>query len=219
MVVLPGCATQSTLPEPRTLVVHSGARLHTTAERMEEVDAWVTAVTRTIVEDPSFLLITDPQGEGTYPWETLEVNVNRSRIDTVQIQVAATSPDSWTPYRIYAFLHLMAERGEVAQWLPGVDSTEVPTGYALERVILSNVSDSWLYGRSIWVTAPFAPLDELIYANENGYLDAFVLTARPEEFSEAREAWLEANPGRLEEYREWFQETFDRPPPGLRTGG
>ena len=49
--------------------------------------------------------------------------------------------------------------------------------------------------------APYGPLDELLFSHENGYLDAFMLTARPEEFEERRDTWLQENPGREEEYR------------------
>ena len=43
-----------------------------------------------------------------------------------------------------------------------------------------------------------------------------VLTARAEEFEEARVTWLQENPGRGEEYRRWFVETFEMEPPGIR---
>jgi hypothetical protein len=47
-------------------------------------------------------------------------------------------------------------------------------------------------------------------------LDALILTARPEEFEEERDAWLRENPGREEEYTRWFLETFETEPPGRR---
>jgi hypothetical protein len=89
-------------------------------------------------------------------------------------------------------------------------------GYELERAILARVSDAWLYGRSAFDIPPYGPLDELLYSYENGYLDAFIFTARPEEFEEERSTWLEANPGGEEEYRQWFVDTFEIEPPGLR---
>ncbi|SVC32725.1 uncharacterized protein METZ01_LOCUS285579, partial [marine metagenome] len=48
------------------------------------------------------------------------------------------------------------------------------------------------------------------------YLDAFILTARTDEFEEERKEWIEANPEGPDEYRQWFIETFEREPPGLR---
>ena len=68
----------------------------------------------------------------------------------------------------------------------------------------------------MFATAPFGPLDELMYATEEGFLDAFVFTARPEEFAEARAAWAREKPEEAEGYRSWFLETFNREPPGLR---
>jgi hypothetical protein len=59
-------------------------------------------------------------------------------------------------------------------------------------------------------------MDELLSASEAGYLDAFLLTARPEEFADARRDWLRENPGGLDAYRTWFTASFGREPPGLR---
>ena len=89
-------------------------------------------------------------------------------------------------------------------------------GYELERAILARVSDAWLYGRAAFDIPPYGPLDELMFSRENGYLDAFILTARPEEFEEEHDTWLRENPGGAEEYRQWFLETFEREPPGRR---
>jgi hypothetical protein len=55
-----------------------------------------------------------------------------------------------------------------------------------------------------------------MYANENGYLDAMILTARGDEFREERQAWLREDPEAQERYRKWFLTTFNREPPGLR---
>ena len=60
------------------------------------------------------------------------------------------------------------------------------------------------------------PLDELAYAKYEGFLDAFLFTARPEEFARARAEWARANPGAADRYRDWFLETFNREPPGIR---
>lgn len=208
VVLAAACSTQARLPTPRPLIIHSGARLTVEPERMQEIDTWVARELRDIEEDPGFWIVIQPADTVSYPWETLELIA-----DTAKIAVQETSPDSWTPYRIYAHLHLMAELGQQDEWLPEAPTA---TGYELERAILSRVSDSWLYGRAVWDTAPYAPLDELIYAKENGYLDAFILTARPDEFAEAREEWLEEDPGAADDYRAWFVDTFDREPPGLR---
>ena len=55
-----------------------------------------------------------------------------------------------------------------------------------------------------------------MFAKENGYLDAFILTARADEFRDARRKWLDENPDGTEGYRTWFRETFERDPKGLR---
>ena len=63
---------------------------------------------------------------------------------------------------------------------------------------------------------PYGPLDELAYAKEAGFLDAFIFTARPDEFAVRRAQWARANPGEVERFREWFLDTFSREPKGLR---
>jgi hypothetical protein len=167
---------------------------------------------RTIViysgEDPTFMIMTIYQVDIVYPWEELELVA-----DTAKVSVQGRSADARTPYMIYAHLHLMKRMGRLDEWLPGAQELE---GFELERAILSRVSDVWLYGRTTFDAAPHLPLEELIYATESGYLDAFILTSRPDEFPEALARWREERPEEQAAYIAWFQETFQDQPPGLR---
>ncbi len=72
------------------------------------------------------------------------------------------------------------------------------------------------HARTVFDMQPFGPLDELAYAKYSGFLDAYIFTARPSEFAASRAEWARANPGRVDEYREWFLETFNSEPPGIR---
>lgn len=209
-----GCASSNVLPDPRPLVVTSGARLQADPERLQEIWDWFIPQTEAIEQDPTFWIIGVPAEEDTYPWETLVVV--DAQIDTVRYQYSRSSPDVDTSYNIYGHYHLMRERGELERWLPGADTLE---GYALEREMVSRMADSWLLGRAIFDAQPHELMDELIYAKDAGYLDAFLFTARPEEFDEAREAWIAANPGRLEQYAAWFRETLGGEPRGLGDRG
>jgi hypothetical protein len=107
----------------------------------------------------------------------------------------------------------MTTMGRQEEWLPEAPEA---AGYELERAILSRAADAWILGRAVYNTVPYGPLDELAYAKEAGFLDAFIFTARPSEFAPARAEWVRANPGEMERYRDWFLETFNREPPGLR---
>ncbi len=205
---LSACATQTSSPSPRTIVIYSGARLTAAPERMALVDEWVRAEMANIQEDPTFMIMTIYQADIVYPWEELELVA-----DTAKVSVQGRSADARTPYMIYAHLHLMKKMGRLDEWLPGAQELE---GFELERAILSRVSDVWLYGRTTFDAAPHLPLEELIYATESGYLDAFILTARREEFPEAHARWREERPEEQAEYIAWFQETFQDQPPGLR---
>jgi len=212
-VALPGlvaCGGGTELPTPRPLILYSGARLQPERPRMEEIDAWVQPQVQRIREDPSFLIRTVPVEEPTYPWEELSFTA-----DTATIEMQGGVPEARVPFLVYAHLHLLQRRGPeaLARWLPDAAEAE---GYELERAILVRTADAWLYGRSVWDAPPYDVLDELIYARENGYLDAMIFTARPDAFADARQAWAGENPGAIEEYRRWFVETFDREPPGLR---
>jgi hypothetical protein len=150
-----------------------------------------------------------PGDPDAYPWQTLVIEG-----DTAQVGVARTHPDVQTAYTIYAYLHLLEAQGRIERALPESAGAE---GYLLERRIVERMVDAWLVGRAGLGIDPFVPMDELLYASEGGYLDAFLLTARPRAFPEAREAWLAANPGGLEAYQSWYRATLGREPPGLRT--
>ncbi len=207
-----GCAAgEGELPQPRPLVIHSGERIAPEPERLEEIDAWVRDQMQNIREDPSFLIVTQPAPEEVYPWETLEIEA-----DTARVALERGAADASGPYMIYAHLHLMHEMGRIEEFAPEAEGL---TAYDLERAILARVADAWLLGRAVYDLAPYRPLDELLYAQENGFLDAYVLTARAEAFPERREEWLAENPGRQEAFESWFQDAFDMEPPGPRGDG
>ena len=209
-LVLGGCASAApSIPEPRTIVIYSGARIRADHERMTEVNRWVTEQQDNIVQDPSFLVRTQAATDEVYLWEGLAITA-----DTVDVQVSPRAPDTRLVHEIYGHLQLMAASGRQVEWLPEAPEA---TGYGLERAILSRAADAWLLGRTVFDTAPYGPLDELVYAKEAGFLDAFIFTGRPSEFASARAEWARENPGRTDEYRNWFLETFNREPLGLRT--
>ena len=199
------------LPDPRPIVVRSGARLYPEKSRMEEIDAWFRPEMENIEQDPTFMIEAVERDTPAYPWESLYISNDTAKIG-LEIR---KSPEAVTAYEIYAHLRLMKVMDRLDEFLPGAAGAE---GYALERAILSRVSDVWLYGRGVFDAVAYEPLEELMYSNENGYLDAFLLTARGDEFGEERQRWLQENPEALEEYRQWFVETFSQEPPGLREG-
>lgn len=209
--LLAGCAAAAPdVPDPRPIIIFSGARIRVEKARMQEINEWVTREQTNIVEDPGFMVETGLAAEEVYPWDGLEFGGT----DTVKVRLDPRAADARLVFEIYGHLHLMARMGRQEEWLPEAPTA---TGYELERAILARVADAWLLGRTTFDTQPYAPLDELIYANENGYLDAFVFTARPDEFAEARARWAREEPGEAEAYRTWFVETFNREPPGLRS--
>lgn len=216
-LVAGGCASAGlAVPEPRPIVNHQGARLRLTHERATEINEWVTREQTAISEDPSFWVITSLATDEVYPWQGLELSYGGDRMnDTVRVRVDARSAGSNLVHQLYGHMHLMAATGHQEEWLPEAPNA---TGYALERAILKRVADAWLLGRTTFDTAPYDPLDELVYSNEAGYLDAFIFTARPDEFARERAQWAREDPARAEEFREWFLETFNREPPGLRAG-
>lgn len=203
------CAPTTDTPTPRPIVIYSGARLNAAPERMQEADVWVREAMTDIQENPGFMVVTLPVPQAIYPWDHLEIEG-----DTVEIAYNGAATDARTPFMVYGFLHLMSEMGQLDQWLPGAQGLE---GYELERAILAQVSEVWLYGRTVFDAHAHQPLEELIYSTENGYLDAFILTARPEEFAEARERWLSNIPDGQYQYETWFEQTFQELPPGLRS--
>ncbi|MDH5590005.1 MAG: hypothetical protein OEZ65_13355 [Gemmatimonadota bacterium] len=199
---------RATMPDPRPIVIHSGARVRADRARMEEVDRWVQAEQENIEEDPTFLVRTLGGTQEVYPWDLLEI-----RGDTVDVPYTMAAVDTRLIYEIYGHLHLMVAMDRQAEWLPEAPEA---SGYDLERAILVRAADAWLLGRTVWGTSPYGPLDELMYANEGGHLDAFIFTARPDQFVAERASWVRENPEGMDLYRRWFLDTFRREPPGLR---
>lgn len=211
VAVLTACsAAAPPIPPPRPIVVHSGARIRADHERMKEVNDWVVREQDDIENDPSFLVITNPVLDEVLPWDGLVLGN-----DSVTVQVPLGAPDTRLVYEIYGHLHLMVQMGDQEEWLPEAPDA---VGYPLERAIVDRIADAWILGRTVFDTAPYGPLDELAYAKDAGYLDAYIFTARPDEFSATRGDWARENPDEGDRYRDWFLETFNREPPGLRTG-
>ena len=202
------CAGAYSLPTPRTLVNHSGARIYADEARLADIDTWVREQQENIVVDPSFWIIERRSDMEMYPWDALTISG-----DTAVVLVNASAPESGSFMSFYGHFHLMDTMNRLDEVLPEAPGAE---GYELERAILSRISDAWLYGRAVFDMPPYGPFDELLFSHENGYLDAFILTARPEEFEEGRAAWVQEDPEREEEYRRWFLQTFESEPPGLR---
>ena len=218
-VLLAGCASgPAELPDPRPIVIRTGARLYPEKERLSEINSWYRPQMENIERDPSFMIETVDRDTPAYPWESMFIEGELFRAgDTVKIGVETSeSMEAGIAYSIYAHYHIMKDMGRIEEFLPGGDAME---GYDLERAILDRVADVWLLGRGVFGAEAYPPLEELLYSNEAGYLDAFILTARGEEFSREREAWLREDPEGQEIFRDWFQETFSREPPGLREEG
>lgn len=199
---------QPELPRPRPIVNHAGERLRLEYERAQEINEWVTREQTNITQDPSFWVISSPVPDEKYPWEGTRISN-----DTVTVEYDVRALDARLVYEIYGHLHLMVTMGRQEEWLPEAPNAR---GYDLERAILKRAADAWLLGRTVFDTAPHGPLDELVYSSEAGYLDAFIFTARPDEFARERAEWARENPGEADEYRAWFVNTFNREPPGLR---
>ena len=203
------------LPAPRPIVIRSGARLFADPERMAVVDAWFRPQQENIVNDPTFMIVGVQRDSPSYPWESLVLVPP----DTAKIGVQRGYTDAAQVFEIYAHYHLMEDMGRIGEFLPGGEDLE---GFALELAIVERVADAWFLGRAFYQAEAFGPLEEILYSNENGYLDALLLTARGEEFQEERAAWLEEDPEAEERYRAWFVETFSKDPPGYgnrKSGG
>ncbi|MEK9499648.1 hypothetical protein [Gaopeijia maritima] len=205
-LVLAGCGSSgpSQLPEPRPLIIQSGARLTPVDDvRMREVYDQVDDLMNVIITDPSFLISSDSDARDVYPWETLEIVP-----DTAYIRFQRTAPDVRDPYQIYAFLHLMREEGRIGDYLPEAEGVD---DWTFELAAMKAVSDAWLLGRAYFDLAPYALLDEVMYASEAGYLPELLLALRPGEFEEARAG---LDPVRVAAFEAWYRETFGEDPPG-----
>jgi len=198
--LLGSCAGQLPMPEPRSLVVYSGERIMPDRDRMAEIELWLTPELERINLDPDFLVRLSEVAEGGYPWESFEI-----KGDTADLRLAGGAPDGETPFLIYGYLRLMQDWEVLPEVLPEAHGL---SGFEAERAIVQRVAEVWLLGRSVFDTQPFAPLDELIYATEAGYLDDFILATEEDRFGDVAEAYRSDRPGREEEFRAWFRSTF-----------
>ena len=143
LVLVGACAaSEATIPPPRSVVIYSGARLRVEHERMLEVSQWVNEEQTNIVEDPSFLVVSEPGVGDVYPWNDLRIEA-----DTVWVRTPMGMQDPQLVYQIYGHLHLMVTMGRQAEWLPEAPDA---TGFALERAILSRAADAWILGRTVY---------------------------------------------------------------------
>lgn len=205
-LVAAACAGTTSIPEPRPLIVSSGARLAADKDRLQQIYDWLIPEAENIELDPTFFMVSIEGEEDLYPWETLVIS---QRADTARYRYGRSNPDVETSYNIYAHLHLMDQLGRLGDWLPEATALQ---GFQRERAFVKRMADSWLLGRSIFDAQPHALMDQLIYASEQGYLDQFLFTTRPEEWPDARRAWLEQNPDGLRQYEAWFRDTFKTDP-------
>lgn len=202
------CATgPASVPTPRSVIIFSGERIQTDRETMTEVDRWLRVQREVIDRPPDFLIRPQSTTNPGYPWRDFEIQG-----DTAIVFIQQIARDAETPYLIYAHLRLMAERDELEPWMPEEDLDK--EGLELELAILNRVADVWLLGRSVYDTQAFGPLDEILYAREASFLRELVLQTQRTRFATEREAWLEAEPERQEEFRAWLQRVFERSEPG-----
>jgi hypothetical protein len=202
-----GCSGELPPPQTRGIIIYSGERIQTTPERMAEVERWLRPQLEHIDTSRDFLIRLVEEDGFRYPWDTLEIEG-----DTASVRIATTALDAETPYLIYAHLRLLEEEGRLEEWAPEAEGLE---GFEAERAILTRVSDVWLLGRAAFDTHPYGPMDELLYANEFGYLEDFIFATQGDRFRTEEQSYREENPEREEEFRAWMLETFERELPGF----
>lgn len=218
IATLAACAGTPPLPQTRSVITMSGERVQADPEAMVEVDRWLRPQLAEIERNPDFLIRLVQEDRPLYPWQNLEITG-----DTAQLAVQRGQGDAETPFLLYGHFRLMAETGDLAPWLPEAvpeageegQAGPVAEGLELERLILRRISDVWLLGRSVFDTTPYGPLDELLYANEAGFLEEFILTTQRDRFEEEAAAHFDANPDRAEAFRGWFMRAFERAGPGF----
>ena len=119
------CAGVYSLPSPRTLVNHTGARIHADEARLAEIDIWVREQQENIIVDPSFWIIETSSEVETYPWDALSISG-----DTAVVLVYASAPESGSFMSFYGHFHLMDTMDRLDEVLPEAVDAE---GYELER--------------------------------------------------------------------------------------
>jgi len=214
VILIGACAQSVTVaPDPRPIVNRQGARLALDDDRAQEIYRWVDRQLQEIRENPSFWVITNSSTSDLLPWETLDLTPTG---DSATVQFPNTVPDVQQVYQIYAHLNITRTRGEIEEWLPGADSL---AGWDLEVAIVDRMAEAWLLGRASYSFTPYVPVDQLVYASEEGMLEPLLLSLRGFEYPDARDAWLEANPEGEAEFRAWYRDTLGGEPEPIAAGG
>ena len=107
------CAGAFSLPAPRTLVNHSGARIYADEARLADIDIWVREQQENIIVDPSFWIIENRSSVETYPWDALSISG-----DTAVVLVYASAPESGSFMSFYGHFHLMKTMDRLDEVLP-----------------------------------------------------------------------------------------------------
>ena len=101
-------ASAPTLPPPRPIVNHQGARIRADHQEMKRVNEWVTREQTNIVNDPSFWVVSNNTIAESFPWEGMRVAE-----DSVFLNQPLEGRDAQLVYQIYGHLHLMVEMEKV----------------------------------------------------------------------------------------------------------
>ena len=194
------------LPEPRRLVIYSGARLEPTQERMEEVDNWVREQWDSITWDPSFFIDGIRQDSPAYPGRPSKSAGTNGR----------TRPES--PLTGWGSGEPIISTPTCTSWRPSTGST---AGSRRPWARTNSTSRAHPCPNRRRVAVPESHLrfparrdPRRAAVCEREWLHAGIHPDRPPgRVVEARRAWRAENPDGNAAFVEWFRQTFERDPP------
>jgi hypothetical protein len=182
----------------------SGLTLEFSSTEVRAILDTTRALERNLQEDPRVLYFTligpsveADSADAAYPWNAVEV-----RTDSVAtILTPGNLREADRAYYNYAVTRMQLVR-EL--------DPDVPCDELVEREIaaVSAFVDGWLSSRLLFGGLPFAPLDEVVFAREQGQLAGMLAAKGDRQLGACVAEWIASHPGAVEEYRSWRDARF-----------
>jgi hypothetical protein len=192
----------------------SGLALEFSSTEVRAMLDTTRALERILQEDPRVLYFTligpsveADSADAAYPWNAVEV-----RTDSVAtILTPGNLREADRAYYNYAVTQM--------QMVRELDP-DVSCGELMDRELeaASAFVDGWLSSRLLFGGLPFTPLDEVVFAREQGQLAGMLAAKGDRQLGACVAEWIASHPGAVDEYRSWRDTRFlglvEEPPAG-----
>lgn len=192
----------------------SGLALEFSSTDVRTILDTTRALERILQDDPKVLYFTligpsveADNADAAYPWNAVEV-----RADSV---ATILTPDNLREADRAYYNYAVTRMQMVRDLDPDVSCDELMDR---EIEVASAFVDGWLSSRLLFGGLPFTPLDEVVFAREQGQLAGMLAAKGDRQLGACVAEWIGSHPGAVAEYRSWRDTRFlglvEDPPAG-----